>query len=84
VAARPARPDRRPAPRPFAIEGGDERFVVHDGRVHAVVPFNAEKAEGPRRPGAGVRHRAGIGTLCHRPADERREPVLGAADLIRK
>jgi hypothetical protein len=46
---------RLPTPRPFEIEGLDERFVVHEGRVHAVVPFYGEKAGEPLRLGVRVR-----------------------------
>jgi hypothetical protein len=76
----PARPGRReprlPAPRPFETEGLDERIVVHDGRVRAVVPFHAEKVEGPPRHVERVRYQARTDTLCHRPTEERLEVTL--------
>ena len=75
---------RLPTPRPFEVEGLDERFVVHEGRVRVVVPFYAEKTEGPLRLAVRVRYQACTDTLCHPPTDEPREVTLEPADLVRE
>jgi DsbC/DsbD-like thiol-disulfide interchange protein len=75
---------RLPTPRAFQIEGLDERFVVHDRRVRAVVPFHAEEVEGPLRLAVRVRYQACTNTLCHPPTEERLEVTLEPTDLIRE
>ncbi len=59
-------PHEFPEPREFTVEGLDERFVVHEGRVDVVVPvaFNVGKERGPVPVRVTVGYQACSDTTC--------------------
>jgi hypothetical protein len=77
------RPATLPPPHPFRIEGLDEKFVVHEGRFTARVPFSVEGSPGDVTLVVTIGYQACGQTACFPPASLRLELPLAGRDLIR-
>ena len=56
-----------PEPQPFSVEGLDEQFVVHEGRVRAVVPLTFVEGAEDQTVRATIRYQACSTTTCQPP-----------------
>jgi hypothetical protein len=57
-----------PEPAPFRVEGLDERFVVHRGRLEVALPFRVEAQVTDVEVTLTARFQACTDTVCHPPA----------------
>ena len=72
-----------PLARPFRVDGIDEQFLVHEGRVEAVVPFSIDASPGDLTLAVTVDYQACSAVDCFPPAQLRLELPLAGLDLIR-
>jgi peroxiredoxin len=72
-----------PPPHPFRVEGLDDEFVVHEGRVEATIPLLFTSNLGPTTVRVHVTYQACTETICSPPAEVQLSVQLEGLDLIR-
>jgi peroxiredoxin len=67
-----------PRPRPFQLEGLEDRFLVHEGTIRGMVPVTFAFAPGSGRQivRAGIRYQVCSASQCLSPAEMRFELVM--------
>jgi DsbC/DsbD-like thiol-disulfide interchange protein len=78
-----AEPPVVPAPHPFRVDGLDEHFVVHEGRVEATIPLLFTSNLGPTTVRVHLTYQACTETICLPPAKVQVSLPLEGLDLIR-
>jgi peroxiredoxin len=72
-----------PAPHPFRVEGLDEEFLVHEGRLEATIPLLFTRNLGPTTVRIRVAYQACAETICFTPSEVQVVVPLEGLDLIR-
>ncbi len=72
-----------PRPRPFTVEGLDERFFVYDGTIRAMIPLGFTKNLGATVVAVQIAYQTCTPTTCFPPAALRVDVPLNGLDLIR-
>ena len=78
-----ASPVQLPDPHPFRVVGLDEDFLVYEGVVDAVVPFNIVPHQEHATLSVTVRYQACTESACFPPQEAIMEITLRGVDLIR-
>ncbi len=74
---------RLPEPRSFRVEGLDEDFVVHEGRIEASIPFSIDGTLGDVTLAITIRYQACSEIECFPPTSLLMTLPLAGKDLIR-
>jgi len=78
-----ASPVQLPEPHPFRAEGLDEDFLVYEGIIDALVPFNIVPHREQATLSVTVSYQACTDSTCYPPEAATLNLVLGGVDLIR-
>ena len=78
-----AGPANYPEPQPFRVEGLDEEFLVHRGRIEALIPFSIDGTPGDVTLAVTIRYQACSEVECFPPTSLRITLPLPGQDLVR-